>query len=112
MTYERACRPPGSEMHIVITKDSHPILFDCFDVISHDSGAGCHDNYSVPESAATRVEECESELAAAMLAGLEAEQLTDICIGEESDQHKYVAQYGLQKTHALLTDFFNDFEAE
>lgn len=88
----------------MVTKDSHPALFEAFEIISHDSGnlAGwaCYDTPPCWEPALKVMDKA--------LANLDDRELQEFCIGESQQQEDVLNQGGdaLVMAGAFLTMFF------
>lgn len=90
----------------VVTKITHPVLFEAFEIISHDRGAGAgHSNYAVPREWVDRLQ--PTELA---LRGLSEPELKTFCIGEEEDQLALARTPELLYASDLLNSFFEDWD--
>lgn len=93
----------AAQLVALVTKGSHPHLFEAFDSISHDSGGCCHDNYRVPARHLARLAEAE-----AALATLSKDDLETFCIGEQSEMETIRQRSPeLGRTHDLLCAFFD-----
>lgn len=93
----------------IVTKQSHPILFEALEIISHDRGAGAgHSNYAIPAPFNSSCDDVEMALVTLTTADLE-----DFSIGEESDMQAIASRSPeLQAASKFLNAFFNDFEDE
>lgn len=93
---------------ILITRATHPALFEAFERISHDCGrqAG-HQNYAIPLTYAPRLAGMEESLK--RLLTRHPDKFETLCIGEESDRQAIVGQYLLFDTDALLQRVFEEF---
>lgn len=94
---------------IIVTKESHPSLFEVLETISHDRGAGAgHGNYAIPDTY-----EKGLDLYEAALKGLTDKEYEAFAIGE-TDEATAIAERTpeLRITHNFLTAFFNDFEED
>lgn len=91
----------------IVTKDSHLKLYEAFEAISHDRGAGAgHETYSVPKEWADKI-----NAASAALATLSPEEFETFCIGEQREADKIAKRNGdLFAAHALLNSFFEDWD--
>jgi hypothetical protein len=88
-----------------VTKASHPVLFQAFEVISHDRGSGAgHTNYSVPPKWAIEVDGVE-----AALSSLDKEALETLCIVGRSKASDVDRDGRLKQANALLNDFYDDW---
>lgn len=94
---------------VVITKASHPAIFEAFEMISHDCGrqAG-HSNYAIPIDCTTDLAEVEASLAD-LLATADSD-FECLCIGEAEESAEIVRGYKLQRADTLLHAFFEEFE--
>ncbi len=91
----------------IITQQSHPGLFGCFEIISHDSGNSAgHINYIVPM---TYLADDLLDISCALSALSPEERLT-FCIGEISDMAEIAGRSEtLDMAYNLLGDFFDHF---
>lgn len=91
----------------IVTKDSHPKLYEAFEAISHDRGAGAgHETYSVPKEWADKIPVTE-----AALTTLSTEELESFCIGEQGEADTIAKRsLSLGIAHAMLNSFFEDWE--
>lgn len=89
----------------VITPSNFPTIFKSFEIISHDCGrqAG-HVNYAVPLSY-----EKDLPIIDNALRMLSEEELTTLCIGEQTEAAVIVDRYGLRMSDELLQRFFEEF---
>lgn len=92
-----------------VTAQSHPLLFECFEDVAHDSGrrAG-HKAYDVPEQYDGWVDDAERGLAT-----LTKEERNDLAIGEHDTMEELRRRSpDLDKVHQLMEAFFEDAEWE
>lgn len=86
---------------IKITEIDYPKFFELLELISHDSGAGCHTQYEFNDSYAEKFANFESEIS-----DLTQDQMETFAIGEEMDALEIVENYGLEELHVFLNKFF------
>lgn len=94
---------PEPGWHLV-TADSHPEIFNIFEIISHDNGFGAgHTNYSVPDIY-TPDQLSDFDM---LLTIMGREKAEEFAIGGEDDR---VVTGELQALDQFLNDFFNDWD--
>lgn len=95
----------------IITKVSHPALFECLETISHDNGAGAgHSEYAIPDEWDRW---CAAFLPAVelALAALSEDERQNLSIGELSDMSDIAYRSSdLWMAHSFFSAFFNDFD--
>lgn len=93
--------------YVVVTKDTHPSLFEMLETISHDRGSGAgHTNYAIPKEFSHDLDLIDHTIAALPLKEWEI-----FAIGELSEALAIADRSpDLTLTHAFLDAFFNDFE--
>lgn len=88
---------------VLVTKESHPALYQALENLSHDSGGGAgHPSYAVPAPWSEKVPAAE-----AALAQLTEPDLCDFSIGSTDDQAAVAEKNpGLDLVAELLNAFF------
>ncbi len=91
---------------VLVTKESHPTLFESFEDISHDRGSGAgHDNYSVPPEWVDTL-----NIAEKCLVTLSEEERQEFAIGEQGEVEKIATRsQEFSQTHKMLNSFFEDW---
>ena len=91
---------------VVIHTHSHPTLFQAFEIISHDRGAGAgHLNYGVPKEWVEHLRTADTALAT-----LTPSELEIFCIGEQTKADVIAMRSKeLYCTHKMLNSFFEDW---
>jgi hypothetical protein len=93
---------------ILVTKSSHPMVFEAFDDIVQDIGWIPQKEYKVPTEWASYLQTAERALAT-----IPPEERSELAIGELDNMVAIVKKSeDLQKTHKFLDAFFEDFEGE
>ena len=94
----------------LITKDSHPALFQAFELISHDCGrqAG-HTNYAVPLAEFQPAQLDEFDLQLMRLCRDADSDFDCLCIGDQDESQRIVRDYKLEAADTLLQRFFEEF---
>lgn len=92
---------------VFVTPQSHPVLFQALEMISHDRGAGAgHSHYAIPAEHGKHLDEVEDAVK-----HLTATELETFAIGEGSEAQAIAdREPGLGVAHKFLDAFFEDFE--
>lgn len=93
---------------VLVTKVEYPVLFDAFEIISHDCGEGCgHTNYAIPAKYLVQLKEYDT-----YLSYLSIKELETICIGDDREVQVLIEQSPRRRlalVHNFLNKFFEDF---